>query len=415
MTEAPRFVALDIHKSYAMVGALDAAHQVVLSPRRVSMQELASWAQRHLRPTDQVVIEATINTWATYDLLVPLVARVVVANTFQVKQIAAAAVKTDTRDVLVLARLLAANLIPEVWVPPRHVRELRSVLVHRHRLVQERTAAKNRLHGLVQRYNLVAPAGELWSREQRAWWDAQELPALERLRVRQDLERIGQLSAHIAEVEAELARLSVQEPWGELAPYLLQLPGVGLVTAMTVLAAVGDISRFSTPKKLVGYSGLGARVRASGGKSQTGGITKQGRRELRSVLVEAAHAAIQTSPHWRQQCERLAARVGRPKAITAMARKLLVVIWHVLTKRTADRHADAPAVARKFLRWGTNYGLASRQGLHRAAFVRQQLNTVGVGTELAEVTYGQLRYDLMNPPPAPRPRQRRRSETVPGG
>jgi transposase len=294
-----RFVALDIHKTYAMVAALDAQQTVVLPPRRVPLAQLTEWARRHLRPTDQVVLEATTNTWAIYDQLTPRVARLVVAHPAQVRLIAASLVKTDTRDTLSLARLLAANLVPAVWVPPTHVRELRSLIAHRQRLVQQRTAAKNRLHGIVQRHNLVLPEGDLWSHKHQEWWELQPLASVERLRARQDLASIGLLTTQIAEVEAELARLSTQAPWADQVPFLIQLPGVALVSAMTVLSAIGDITRFPSAKHLVGYSGLGARVHASGKTNRSGGVTKQGRRELRAVLIEAAHAAKASSPLWR--------------------------------------------------------------------------------------------------------------------
>lgn len=114
-----RFVALDVHKSYLVVGAVDAAQTVVLSPRKVDARRFDEWARQHLRLTDIVVFEVTTNAWALYDLLTPLVAQVVVANPAQVEVIAHALVKTDTRDTLALARLLAAHLIPQVWVPPK--------------------------------------------------------------------------------------------------------------------------------------------------------------------------------------------------------------------------------------------------------------------------------------------------------
>ena len=146
MSDAPaRFVALDVHKAYVVIGAVDGAQTVVLPPRRVSLAQFGAWVGQHLLPTDQVVLETTINAWEFYDQLVPLVSRVVVANPAQVKLIAASLVKTDKRDTLALARLLAANLIPEVWVPPPEVRELRALVTHRQRLVKQRTMAKNRL------------------------------------------------------------------------------------------------------------------------------------------------------------------------------------------------------------------------------------------------------------------------------
>ena len=119
---------------------------------------------------------------------------------------------------------------------------------------------------------------------------------------------------------------------------------------MTILSAIGEIERFPTAKKLVGYAGLGAKVHASGQTHRTGGITKQGRKELRWVLIEAAWTAVRYDQHWQEQFEQLAYRIGREKAIVAIARKLLVIIWHVLTAKAADRKAQPQQVARYFIR-----------------------------------------------------------------
>jgi hypothetical protein len=153
------------------------------------------------------------------------------------------------------------------------------------------------------------------------------------------------------------------------------------------LASIGEIGCVPNAKALVGYSGLGARVHVSGQTNHTGGITKQGRRELRTALIEAAWVAVRVSPGWKERHEQLAARLGTGKAITAIARKLLVTIWHVLSKAEADHAADPSAVARSMLLWGTKYRVASQQGLSRAAFVRERLQQVGLGGQLQELRY----------------------------
>ena len=114
-----RFVGIDLHKHFAVIAAVNALQQVLLKPQRVPLDNLPAWAKAHLRPDDAVVLEATTNARTVYDLLAPLVARCVVPNPLQVKWILAAAVKTDKQDALRLARLLAANLVPEVWHHPR--------------------------------------------------------------------------------------------------------------------------------------------------------------------------------------------------------------------------------------------------------------------------------------------------------
>jgi hypothetical protein len=217
----------------------------------------------------------------------------------------------------------------------------------------------------------------------------------EKLRVQQDLTTLDHLAPHLVAVETELARLSTLDPWASQAAFLIQLPGIGLIIAMTILSAIGDISRFPAAKKLVGYAGLGARVHASGQTHRTGGITKQGRRELRAALVEAAWVAVDTHPYWRERFQQLTARIGKQKAIVAIARKLLVVAWHVLSQQQADRQADPQQVARYFLSWGRTLGAANRQGQRVATFARQQLDQVGLGSELEHVHLG---YTYTLPP-----------------
>lgn len=388
MDTTQRFVALDVHKQYVMVAAIDATHKVVLSPRKINMEQFERWAQTQLLPTDALVLEATTNAWTLYDLLAPLVAQIKVAHPFLVKLIASARVKTDTRDTLHLARLLVAGLIPEVWVPPKEVRELRLLIAHRQRLIRQRTQARNRVQSVLHAYNIVPPTDKPYAAAHHQWWEQLALPLPEHLRVRQDLSIMGSIDQLLHEVDTELQRLSVQEPWASSVTYLMQLPGFAVINSLTLLSAIGDITRFPSAKHLVGYSGLGASVHASGQTYQTGRITKQGRREMRSALIEAAWMAVEYHPYWKAQFERLAARIGKGKAIVAIARKLLVVIWHVLSQRVADRRAETPAVARKFLRWGQTVGRERRQGLTMAAFARQHLERVHLGTDLETVEMG---------------------------
>jgi hypothetical protein len=169
---------------------------------------------------------------------------------------------------------------------------------------------------------------------------------------------------------------------------LVQLPGIGVHNAMLLLAAIGDIARFDAPHKLVGYAGLGARVHSSGEEHYGGRITKQGRRDIRSTMVEAAWRAVGSHPYWQDVFDRLAVRVGRPKAIVAIARKLLVVVWHVLTNQVADREAVPEQVAGKFLEWSWKLGRANRAGLTAGACIRWQLRRLQLGDNVTVITRG---------------------------
>jgi transposase len=403
MSTPPRYIGLDIHRQFVMIAAVDEHQQVLFNGTRVSLDTFAAWAQIQLRATDHVALESTTNAWAVYDVVEPLVADVRVADAHKLSLISRSPHKTDQHDALVLAKLLAAKLIPTVWVPPDAVRELRNLIAHRRQLVRDRTAAKNRLHSILHRHNLHLPTGEPFSQANQAWWQALTVSSTDRLRVRHDLLHIEHLSTLIDEVEAEIAQLSVQDPWYDQLAFVIQISGLGLLSGMTVLSAIGDITRFPSPRQLVGYSGLGSRVHASGNTYRTGRITKQGRRELRTVLVEAAWSAVRYSPYWKLRFERLKAQIGKQKAIVAIARKLLVVIWHVLTKREADRYADPQAVARALMKWASRQRTATALGMSRADFVWQQLDRLGLEQQLDRFHYsGKLYVRQPTTPPVVR-------------
>jgi transposase len=299
-------------------------------------------------------------------------------------------VKTDRVDVLKLAKLLVAGMIPEVWVPPVEVRELRALLAHRRQLVKNRTMLKNRLQSILHRHQLLPPEGALFGDRNREWWMTLNVSPTERLHIQHDLTTLTTLEPQITEVETELHRLSTTSPWIEPVTFLLQLPGFGVIIAMTILAAIGDIQRFEDAKKLVGYSGLGAGAHISGETHRTGRITKTGRRDIRWAMVEAAWIAVETHPHWKREFERLARRMDKNKAIVAIAHKLLTAVWHVLTERVADKHAEPKMVACKLMRWSWELTEEQRGGLSSRQFIRLGLMHLKLGENLTHLTYGNL-------------------------
>ena len=375
-----RYIALDIHKEYVLAGGQNAGQEWVMPPRRISMERFQEWAIANLRGGDAVVIETTTNVWDIYDIIAPLVSRVVVAHAGGVRQIAEARVKTDKEDVKRLIRLLIANIVPEVWVPPMEVRELRGMISYRNRLVKTSTMIRNRLQSLLHRHNLVVPKGGL---TEKAWWEAQKISALEKLQIRQELAMLEEMDQHKAEVDAELGRQSLGETWGKQAVRLLQLPGFGVVLSMTVLSAIGDITRFESAKKLVGYAGLGAGVHDSGKEHIEKRITKSGRKELRWALVEAAWRAIRISPYWKEQYNKYLRHMRKPTlAIVVIARKLLIAVWQVMTKKETDIHASEEDLAYKMLVLAWDLDENERKGLTYKQFAKYALMKLGVENDI---------------------------------
>ena len=373
-----RFIGLDIHKYYLVAAGVDRKGNPVFGPQHVPYEQLEEWIPRHLTPQDAVVMEMTTNTWKMHDLLLPYVQSVTVVHPPHVALIVRAQVKTDKKAALTLAQLHAAGLLPSVWVPPEEVRDLRLLVAQRYKMVRLVTTLKNRLHALLHKNHFFPPEGiPLFDPESRSWWEALALSPLEGIRLQSDLDTLEFARGQSLKLERCLGQIAAAD---ERMPLLAQLPGIGLLNGITILAAIGEVSRFPDAKHLVGYAGLGSRVHDSGLTHQTGRITKAGRRDLRRAMVEAANHAIQHHPHWKARFEKLEKRKGRSKAVVAVARMLLVSVWHILTKGEADRFAQPQQVATSL------FTLAHRMRAHNLpegqsalAYTRSQLDRLGIG------------------------------------
>jgi len=372
-----RFVGLDLHKEYVVVAAVDARQQVLLKPRRISLDDLAEWAEGHLGPEDAVVLEATGNAWFVYDLLTPRVGRCVVANPLQVKWIAAAAVKTDPHDALRLAKLLAANLVPEVWVPPKPVRELRALIAHRRQLVKQQTRLKNQLHSLLHRHHIHLPPGDPFAARNQDWWRQLDLSPSERLRLHQTLDTLAHVQKQVRQVEQSMTSPASPPPrtWSVTPVWVRE----------STTAARPIEGRASPNRDTATCAGCSSPV-------------------LAGQAREAAWVAVQKSPHWKEQFRRLTRRKHPNVAIVAAARKMLVALWHILTRCVADRNAQPERVAfpqrgpaGKLMVWSWRLTREQRGGLTSRQFVRYGLLRLGLGDDLTHIRSGQTRPPIAPP------------------
>jgi transposase len=318
----------------------------------------------------------------------------VLANPKAVKN-ATQTAKTDKRDARTLAKLLAAGFLPEVWTPDEQTRVLRRRISRRAQLVRQRTREKNQVHAIMIR-NLKerSPATDLFGAAGRRWLAAQELPADEREMVEACLRGIDFLDREVAAIDRALAELVLAS--NELSR-LLTLPGVNFVTACALLAAIGDVRRFSTARHLVSYLGLDPRVRQSGSEpARHGRISKQGPGETRHVLVEAAWHAARTTGPLRAFHERVASRRGRNIATVAVARKLAVIAWHMLNRGEDYAFARPSLVREKLRRLELMTGAERRKGKRnpvRVFATKEQHRLEKDLARQAEVAYRRLVQD----------------------
>jgi transposase len=380
-----RYIGLDVHKHYLIAVGVDADLNIVLPARRVELFRLEVWMKKNLTKQDEIVLEMTTNTWQLYDELVQYAGNVMVVHPPHVALITRSQVMNDKIAASILARLLAKGLLVGVWVPAQDIRELRGLVAQRQKMVRLATQAKNRLHAVIQRHHLVPPTGNPFGASNTAWWQSLSLGKLEKLNLQSDLETLQFAGKQVKDMTEIMEGMAAEQ---EEIGRLLHLAGFGVVTAVTVWAAIGDIQRFADPQHLVGYAGLGTRVHDSGMTMRSGKITKAGRRDLRMVLIEAANVAANSHPHWKAELARLEPRLGRNKAVVAIARKLLIAVWFVLQGK-ADKFAEPATVAQKMLKFAYTVGKANRpKGQTAAQFARIRMDALGLASELTRIPWG---------------------------
>jgi transposase len=360
-----RVIGIDIHRTFGEVviwdnGELRHAGRVDMT--RTALEGLG----KRLRATDEVVIEATGNSMAVSRLLSPCVARVVIANPLQVKAIAYSHVKTDKIDAGTLASLHAAGYLPEIWTPDAVTERKRRLVARRYQVVRHRTRIKNEVHSILYAHLIPkCPHADLFSKRGREWLTRQPLPDDERMAVDRHVRELDRLAEDLALLDREIAQVAIDDP---AVRRLITITGVNLTVAAGIVAAIGDIGRFKSPQKLVSYFGLTPRVRQSGlGVAHHGRISKVGRSHARAMLVEAAWATAKSPGPLHAFFVRIRARRGHQIAAVAVARKLTVLCWHLLTKGEDYLWARPALVANKTRAMELQAGQPQQKGNRRGA------------------------------------------------
>jgi transposase len=249
-------------------------------------------------------------------------------------------------------------------VPDARTERLRRLVARRNQVVRHRTRVKNEVHAILQAHLVPkCPHADLFNQRGRDWLARQELPEDERGAINRHVREIDRLAEDLAGLDADIAKDTVDDP---SVQRLLTIAGVNAVVASGIVAAIGDISRFKEPQKLVSYFGLNPRVRQSGlGLAQYGRISKHGRAHARGLLVEAAWAAAKAPGPLRAFFLRIRNKRGHQVAAVATARKLVVLIWHLLTKEQDYLWLRPSLVAAKRRQLELKAGAPSEKGKGR--------------------------------------------------
>jgi transposase len=329
-----RFVGIDLHKRSLTVCTIDKKGGKTFGRRfRCCDEERIRAFFEGIRPF-QAVIEASATYEWLWELLEPLADRLVLAHPKKIRIIADSMKKDDRHDAHFLAWLLAHDAVPEAYRPTPRQRQYQILVKHRHSLVQTRSRLRTQLRSLLANRNLDYRS--LFTRSGTSYLEGLDLRPAERFRVQELLRSLENLETQIRDGEEELKRFRREAPATEQRQHAIvkSVPGIGDLIGDVVLATLGDIRRFPSLQKVTSYSGLVPGYRKSDQKKHELHITKEGPRILRWALVQGAWRAIQFSPHWRSIYERLSGRRGKKIAIIAVARRLLGVIYTLLTNDT---------------------------------------------------------------------------------
>ena len=321
------YIGLDVHKKGSVYCCQDESGEVVRAGRLAHDLEAVRELLGGCGEATRVALEATGSWQHVAAMLKSEGVEVVLSHPRRTRAIASAKVKTDAIDARTLADLLRGGLLPQAYLAPPHIQELRRLVRTRASLVETRTRFKNQVHGVLTQAGFIPPVTDAFGRAGRVWMADLALSPGDRVVVDTLLVEIDHTSQTVKQLEMELLR-----QLGSSREYqvLNTIPGFGPVTSATFLAEVGDVWRFKRARHLLSYLGIVPRVHSSGGKTRFGRLTKEGPPLARNVLVQAAYPAIRRSPELRELYEKTKERHGSQVARIAVARKLATQAFHIL-------------------------------------------------------------------------------------
>jgi transposase len=347
-------IGVDLHKHQLNTVVLDEKGELI------QRREFSTKCRNQIReyfgsfgPHCQVAVESVGFYQWFWQLVHPQVGRMVLADPAGVRAHAGRKAKTDRNDALLLAELLRDDRIPMAYVPAENVRNLRDLVRHRHSVGRSLARERRCLRWLANKNNLPGPKSFTSDRAQK-WILAQEskLSAPHRLAARHRLAQIIALEQQTRDADRTIAEfLTADASLHHRVVLITTIPGIGILTAATIVAETGDITSFDNIDQLSAHAGLAPRVSQSGETVHHGRISKAGPPILRWVLQQAAWVARRTDPKAARIFHRIAKRAGNKKAATALARKLLSYAWSVTRRNEPFHWPDEPKPEPKSTNW----------------------------------------------------------------
>lgn len=325
-----KFIGLDLGKEKAAACVLDPEGSVLKRLNfSVDLENILQFSDS-VGTDSRIALEVSTNTYAVSQILLRKGHSVVVSNPMLTKAIATSKIKTDKVDAKILAELLRCNFLPTVWIPDDATNQLRLLVSHQALLQKLKVRLKNKLRSILHRNLIDYPFSSLDVKAGRMWFSNLDLPFHETIQISTTLPVLEAIEKEEEKLEQELAKRAMAN---EDAKRLMTIPGIDFASALTALSAIGDVKRFKNPKHLASYFGLVPSLYESGQTSYKGSITKTGNSLARWTLIQCANSTLRVDHPLRAFYGRIKKKKGHCVAVTAVARKLLTIIWHMLTKK----------------------------------------------------------------------------------
>lgn len=250
-------------------------------------------------------------------------------DVYKSKLIAGTKLKNDKVDSKILADMMRSDFLPEAYRAPKETRDMREFMRSRAFLIRIRVRIRNRIHMMLQKHGIICPWTDMFGKAGLAWLNEQKLGDVYKRELESLLVLFKELSLHVLERDQRCLALIAQS---KEAKILMTIPGIGVVTSLTMLAEIGDYARFPSPEKLASFAGLVSSSNSSGEKLRFGHITHRGSVWLRTALVESTGKVSEKWGYLYDFYSDLRERKGNKIARVALARKMLTVSWHLVTK-----------------------------------------------------------------------------------
>jgi transposase len=327
-------VGLDYHPGTVQVCVLDETGKLLANGTRGNSGEELDRVVRPFGKRIRAAIEVSPGAaHLAHELVTQYGWSVDLAHPGYVARIKQSPDKTDYSDARLLADLTRVGYLPKVWMAPPKIQDLRTLTRHRAELAQQKRVTKLRVRALLRNQRLVGP-GNAWTKTWLNWLrDKAELPEQSRWVINRHLAELNRLAAELKVVEDRLRAVTAEDPF---VKYLLSQHGIGLITAVVLLAELGRVDRFRNAKQLCRFCGVSPRNASSGSRQADAGLVKASNPELRRVLIEAGQRLINCDEYWHEFHQRMRAQ-GKPHCVivAAVANRWLRRMYHSLNALTA--------------------------------------------------------------------------------